>query len=203
MCQQWKWRINHANQSQYYANVFAGRVLRDPCVPTLDQGWNTGSAAKCGAYCYTRHTLYLHSATFHRNIVLFRPATTVKILLAHHHYSVRNPINQTEMSVGLSYSARRNRSTLCRRNLFFQNFAEVCFSSGAVWNANRCFCSIPATFISLPLTSSQPFSLLSFSCWQKKKRKRETILNVRTQTTRGIWIFEDVCSDKSLIMEWC
>lgn len=120
MCQQWKRRINHANQSQYYANVFAGRVLRDPCVPTLDQRWNTESAAKCGAYWYKRHTLYLHSATFHRNIVLFQPATTVKILLAHHRYSAYNAINQTQMSVGLSYSARRNRSTLCRRKLFLK-----------------------------------------------------------------------------------
>lgn len=202
MCQQWKWRINHANQSQYYANVFAGRVLRDPCVPTSDQRWNTESAAKWYCYWCKRHTLYLHSATFHRSIVLFQPATTVKILLAHHRYSVYNPINQTEKSVGLSYSARRNRSTLCRRNLFLK---IALFFSGTFFV--RCRMECKQVFLQHSGNFHQPSADLiptffSFLL-EKKTKKRETILNVRTQTTRGIWIFEDVCSDKSLIMEWC
>lgn len=186
MCQQRKWRINHANQSQYYANVFAGRVLRDPCVPTLDQRWNTECAAKCGAYWYKRHALYLHSATFHRNIVLLQPATTVKILLAHHRYSAYNPINQTETSVGLRYSAPRNRSTLCRRKLFLKTDL---FFSGVFF---RCSTECKHVFLQNSGNFHQPstdvvptFFSLHVSCW---KKKRETILNVRAQTTRGIWI---------------
>lgn len=197
MCQQWKWRINHANQSQYYANVFAGRVLRDPCVPTLDQRWNTESAAKCGAYWYKRHTLYLHGATFHRNIALFQPAAIVKILLAHHRYSVYNPINQTgNVSRAKLFCAKKHKYVVQKKSLFKKSrYVFFLFYQGKYGMQTGVF----AAFRQLSSAFHRPRPNL-FLFWAFPVKWREMILNV--QTTRGIWIFEDVCSDKSLIVEW-
>lgn len=122
--------------------------------------------------------LYLRGATFHRNIGLFQPATTVKFCLRIKRGGVYNAANQSRMSVRESLFRGKKPHLHCGEGGggIKKTFILLrCVLIKTQWLQTDVFAAFCSFFLGLPMTPPQTVSSLHISWRQKEWLKPITV----------------------------